>query len=113
LRSDREKRADQVLLMRDRVVQLKRAVEEGQLKPLANRLFQVPAGKHTRVAVLLTLNSTGNTEELQLERTVERHIQMRLLNVNSSHLPPSLRRGAAAASHGAAAAAAAAQSGRG
>ena len=41
LRTDREKRAFQVHLMRERIVQLKRAVEEGQLKPLANRLFQV------------------------------------------------------------------------
>ena len=39
--------------------------------------LQVPAGKHTRVAVLLTLSSTGSAEELQLERTVERHIQVK------------------------------------
>lgn len=43
-RSDREKRALQVQLMRERVAQLKRAVEEGRLKPIANRLFQVRLG---------------------------------------------------------------------
>lgn len=36
---------------------------------------QVPAGKHARIAVVLTLASTGSAEELQRERTVERHIQ--------------------------------------
>ncbi|CAM9517976.1 unnamed protein product, partial [Pylaiella littoralis] len=84
--------------MKERVLQLRSAVALGRLKPLGNRLFQVAAGKHSRIAVVLTLASTGSAEELQRERSVERNIQMRLLNVNSSQLPPSLRRGAAAAS---------------
>lgn len=41
LRTERERRAWQVNMMRERVVQLRRAVEEGRLKPLGKRLFQV------------------------------------------------------------------------
>ena len=40
-RSEREARAMQVEFMRERVVQLRRAVEEGRLKPLSNRFLQV------------------------------------------------------------------------
>lgn len=40
-RTEREELEWQARVMRERVVQLRRAVKEGRLKPLANRLFQV------------------------------------------------------------------------
>lgn len=40
-RTEREVLGWQARVMKERVVQLRRAVKEGRLKPLANRLFQV------------------------------------------------------------------------
>lgn len=37
--------------------------------------LQVHPGKHSRIAVVLNLASTGDAEELERERIVERHIQ--------------------------------------
>lgn len=64
-RTEREMRTLQVQFMRERMVQLRRAVEEGQLRPLGNRFFQVgqvPAMRrwtssrlfHQKSALLLT-----------------------------------------------------------
>eukprot|EP00953_Heterococcus_sp_UTEX-ZZ885_P005340 3351-Heterococcus_DN1.PRE.3 len=85
--------AQMVQLVKNRTSELNKAIADGRLKPLPQKqLFQVGLDRQVQVAVVLTLKATGGSEELQRERPIERLVYMRLLNVNSSHLPHNLRR---------------------
>ncbi|CAM9122499.1 unnamed protein product, partial [Chrysoparadoxa australica] len=66
-----EAAAKHVALVRERTAQLRKAIASGRLKLLPEgQPLQIGQGSQLRLAVIMTVASSGGAEELQRERTV-------------------------------------------
>ncbi|CAN0208774.1 unnamed protein product, partial [Discosporangium mesarthrocarpum] len=77
-----------VQVVRDRGRKLAEAMTDARtMKPLSGQLLHVAVGKEVPLAVVFTLASKGGAEELQREWSVEKKLQLHLLNVPLGSIP--------------------------